>query len=627
MKTGKNRKITIFASSFGVFLLAMLTAVMIFTSLSNQYSTNTAFRTLHDSTDTISASLLNRLSDQYTVLESYSLLLSSKKNFDTDSTRRDMTAVAETANFVSLSIALPDGSAFSQSEERFIVSDFAWFQKALNGSNTVEKIYSEGDNPGYFILSVPVYKDETVAAVLSAKLPDTAIMGLFTASAYDGKSELFVTDTDGCIIIGSTGEYYNENTNIVDMMSASRILDGADADKLAENLANGVSDTVIFEYGGLKQYAIFLPLGIEGWTVFNVVSGETVVAESDTFNRNIYGLAASAVIFTILLAVVLISRESKYSNQLRNEADSLRQSEQRYRVVEEFSEGVIFEGDLLTDELHFNANYQKIFNHPPFLKTASDFGVIQPMIFVDDAMDFAEFGQKMLRGDPPGGNIEYRVCGISGQPVWHRLEYRTITHSNGRPAKIIGRVQNIDTEKTRLLKLQIMAESDSLTGLCNNLSFKEKVDHYLQNDGLGGEHFLMVIDLDDFKSVNDTFGHAEGDRILQLFSAKIKPLFRTSDIIGRIGGDEFAIFVKDFSQIKGISSKAQDICELVSILGGSLNEFTLTSSIGISIYKRDGTNFLELFKKADTALYQAKRIGKGRFSIYDPTLNIIGARK
>ena len=411
-------------------------------------------------------------------------------------------------------------------------------------------------------------------------------------------------------------------------MSCARILSGITAGELTADLANGVSGTLIYESENLKQYAAFEPLGIEDWTVFNVVSGELVEAEATTCSWNIYGLAIVSVVFTVVLVAVLASRERKYSRQLQHEADSLRQSEQRYRVVEEFSEGVVFEGDLFTDVLRFNTNYQQVFGHLPFLKTVSDFGVIQPLIFVDDAQDFAQFGQKMMSGDPARGSIDYRVCGTPDKLVWHRLEYRTITNTSGRPAKIIGRVQNIDAEKTRLLQLQIMAESDSLTGLCNNASFKEKVDHYLQNDGLNGEHFLMAIDLDNFKCVNDTFGHAEGDRILQLFGAKIKPLFRASDIVGRIGGDEFAIFVKDFSHTQGIAAKAEDICELVSVLGGSHNrDFTLTCSIGISIYRRDGSNFLELFKKADTALYQAKRVGKGRYSIYDPALNIIGGEQ
>ncbi len=625
VKTGKNRHITTFIFVFGIFFLAMLTAVMIFTSVSNKFTQQCSFRTLSDSSDAAGAAVNTRISGQYSVLESYALSLSAKKNFDSDSIRRDMAAITETGNFNSLFLALPDGSAFSESEERFEVSNLACFHKALSGINTIEKIYAAEDEPGYILLAVPVYKDETIAAVLFAKFSDSAFFDLLSASAYDGKSEIFVTDSNGRIVIGHANHI--ESTNFADTLSSARILNGSDFVEFTSDLKNGVSGTVVYESDGISQYAVFGPLGIEDWILFNMISGELVEAEANTFNKNIYGLAASAIIFTILLFSVLFTQETKHSRKLQQEADSLRQSEQRYRVLEEFSEGVVFEGDLLSNALRFNKNYQQIFGHPPFIKNVSDFAVIQPLVFIDDAQDVAQFGQRMLKGEPPRGNIEYRVCGIAGKLVWHRLEYRTITNSNGRPAKIIGRVQNIDAEKTRLMKLQIMAESDSLTGLCNNLSFKEKVDHYLQNDGMSGEHFLMIIDLDDFKFINDTFGHTEGDRILQLFGTRIKPLFRASDIIGRIGGDEFAIFVKDFSRIQGITAKAEDICELVSILGGSLNGYTLTCSVGISIYKRDGINFLELFKKADTALYQAKRVGKGRFAIYDPTLNIIGARK
>ena len=627
VKTGKRRTITTPAFFVGIFLLAMLTAVMIFTSQSARLSEKTVFRSLLDSASAAGAAVRDRLSDQYAVLESCSHLFSNKKSIDSDGTRRDMAAIAQTGHFDFLSIALPDGSAFSQTGERFDASSFYCFHKAMSGSSAVEKFPAESpDESGYFLLSVPVYKYGAVSAVLSARLPGSVFSDLFTTSAFGGESDLFVTDSSGGVIIGSRSGTYPEGTLFLDVISDSRILSGAAADKLAANLNSGASGTMVYENGRQKQYAVYVPLEIEGWTIFNAVSGKPVETVSRANNRIIYGLAACAFLFTLLLFAVFFSREAKYSRLLQREADSLRQSEQLYRVVEEFSEGVIFEGNLLTDTLRFNANYQQIFGHPPILNKSSDFAVIQPLIYIDDAPDCAQFGRKMLTGEPPRGNIDYRVCGTSGQPVWHRLEYRTITTLNGRPAKIIGRIQNIDAEKTRLLRLQVMAESDSLTGLCNNASFKEKVDHYLQNDGMNGEHFLMLIDLDDFKCVNDTFGHAEGDRILQLFGTKIRPLFRTSDIIGRIGGDEFAIFVKDFSQARGISAKAEDICELISILGGSFKDFTLTCSIGISVYKRDGINFLELFKRADTALYQAKRIGKGRFSIYDPAFSVIGTR-
>lgn len=623
MKTEKGRHITTLLFAFGIFLLSLLTAVFFFISADSRCAQDFSFTTLTDSAKTAGDVIKTRIMGHFTVLESYSVLLSAKKSFDTAAVRRDMANIAETGEFDSLYIALPDGSAFSQSEKRLDVHSDGFFQKSLNGLRGVGKFFGSGEQTGYIILSVPVYKDGAVAAVVFAQLSDTDLTYPLTTSAFDGQSEFFVTDGKGRIVVG--GSNHPEGADFLQTVSAARILSGSAADEFANDLANGISSTAIYEVNGAKKYVVYMPLGFEDWMIFNAIPGEPIEAKTNAFHRNIYGLAIVSALFTVLLMAVLASRVKKYSRRLQHEADSLRQSEQRYRVVEEFSEGVVFEANLLTDELRFNKNYQEVFGHPPILKKTGDFAMVQPLVHVDDAHDFARFGQRMLEGDPTGGGIDYRICGIAEQPVWHRLEYRTITNSNGRPTKIIGRVRNIDAEKIRMLGLQIMAESDSLTGLCNNAAFKEKVNHYLQNDGMNGTHILIIIDLDNFKSVNDTFGHAEGDRILQLFGAKIKPLFRTSDVIGRIGGDEFAVFVKDFPLKQAISAKADDICDLVTILGGSHENFTLTCSIGISIYKRDGKNFIELFKKADTALYQAKRCGKGRFAIYDPDFNIMGA--
>jgi diguanylate cyclase (GGDEF)-like protein len=124
--------------------------------------------------------------------------------------------------------------------------------------------------------------------------------------------------------------------------------------------------------------------------------------------------------------------------------------------------------------------------------------------------------------------------------------------------------------------------------------------------------------MDHFKQANDSFGHLFGDSVLVEMADKIKKLFRSSDVIGRIGGDEFVVFLKDIANEKAIVEKAREICESMRTI--SLNEhsnYKVSCSIGIAVAPKDSEVYLDLFKKADEALYYSKNHGKESYTFYN----------
>ena len=122
-------------------------------------------------------------------------------------------------------------------------------------------------------------------------------------------------------------------------------------------------------------------------------------------------------------------------------------------------------------------------------------------------------------------------------------------------------------------------------------------------------HALIILDIDNFKNYNDTFGHSEGDKVIKAVSRKIRDAFRETDILGRFGGDEFILLVRDIKNMQLLNGKLSDLTHFQ--VGG----ITCTTSIGISIFPQDAAGYRELFEKADTALYQAKA-QKGTFIYY-----------
>ena len=156
---------------------------------------------------------------------------------------------------------------------------------------------------------------------------------------------------------------------------------------------------------------------------------------------------------------------------------------------------------------------------------------------------------------------------------------------------------------------------DRLTGLPNRTLLGEKLNLALQNARRKGSLFaLMFLDLDHFKIVNDTLGHAIGDRLLQAVVKRLSSCLREGDTIARWGGDEFIILLPNISRAKDAAAIAQRILE---VLQGEFdlegNKVAIGSSIGIAIYPEDGDDSDILMKKADGALYRAKEEGRNNF--------------
>lgn len=156
-----------------------------------------------------------------------------------------------------------------------------------------------------------------------------------------------------------------------------------------------------------------------------------------------------------------------------------------------------------------------------------------------------------------------------------------------------------------------LSEIDPLTSVFNKETTQKLIDQKLKNH----EHFcFLILDVDDFKSVNDNYGHAVGDKVLKNLSDLFKNHFRQTDIVGRIGGDEFIILIEDEHIAE---SRIQSLLKKVNTLKiEELQDFKLSISVGMAFAPSNGTTFMELYRHADHALYQTKRTGKNDYKIY-----------
>lgn len=173
-----------------------------------------------------------------------------------------------------------------------------------------------------------------------------------------------------------------------------------------------------------------------------------------------------------------------------------------------------------------------------------------------------------------------------------------------------------EQEKGRQLSKALRsAQLDPMTGIYNQKATAELVTRSLESQ-YRRMAAVLFIDVDNFKMVNDTLGHQVGDDLLCYLARRIQEIAGRSGIAGRLGGDEYLLYLPDFSSISEVEDVAGKICDLFFASPVEIEKDLLSCSVGISIYARDGTNYNTLLRKADQALYTSKRYGKRLYYLY-----------
>ena len=209
--------------------------------------------------------------------------------------------------------------------------------------------------------------------------------------------------------------------------------------------------------------------------------------------------------------------------------------------------------------------------------------------------------------------LEYLRRMPNGQNLWVRTDINFMIDPKNGHLCAIWTLRNIDSEKKKSMNLIMAAERDEMTGLLNRASTSRHIQKTLKNDA-HAQHALFIIDVDNFKSLNDTFGHMAGDNFLITVADTLKKSFRENDIVGRMGGDEFFVLMKNVPTSVIVEKKAASLLEITQMFCEDYPALNLSLSIGISMYPANGDSLEELYAAADKALYTAKYHGKDQIA-------------
>lgn len=291
---------------------------------------------------------------------------------------------------------------------------------------------------------------------------------------------------------------------------------------------------------------------------------------------------------------------------------------ERYHMLEEVSDDIVLDYDVKKQQFEIPECYLK-FAEDKSVKYAGIeelYGAIHP----DDRERFQKIFETALQREMKG-TAEYRLRQggkESGKYAYFRTCYQSIADYDGKISHIIGRSYDISTERAVREKLLREVQLDPLTRIYNKTASGEIVDAFLEKS-TQGTHVLYVIDIDDFKKINDTFGHTVGDMVISDIATLIREQFTDEAVVGRVGGDEFMVFVKDTS-LQEAEAKAEQLCTNVQkTLSGDGAVIVVTLSVGMAVTGKDGYDYSTLFERADHAMYHIKKNGKNHYGFAGET--------
>ena len=484
--------------------------------------------------------------------------------------------------------------------------DWTLFRKIEQGTGVVSDIWDwkKAGNQSVFTVAEPVWKNGKVIGVLQTRLKPLSITEQVPEASAFTRSSTLIVRRDGTILASENHNRGDISTgNLFVSVKTAGITDEV-VRQMEECFYGDGSDSFMFEGKGDFYYFSWDYLGYNEWYIVNFVRSPDVAIHYENILKELIYASLFLIGLTAVLGGGIVVLFLHYRRSLDFET-------KKYGLLAEFSDTALFEYDRRKDILEFTNNARRILmldelriSHVMGKKIRTDLFLQEDRKVMED----------MLRSRTGSweDNIQYaelRLKSISGEYHWFGCHYKTITSDTGTVVKVVGKLADISRQRSREQELREQAMRDVLTGIYNKAG-ERLIDRMVKEKGQG---LFLMLDLNDFKSINDTMGHAAGDAILTELGRVLKGTCRENDIVARIGGDEFVMFLPGVFDRQTGKRKIGEIQEsLRTVRISTWGIRGIKASIGAALCPEDGMDYGTLYKAADEAMYQAKEQSKNR---------------
>lgn len=463
------------------------------------------------------------------------------------------------------------------------------------GDTVISNIYISADETSVYGIAIPVR--------LNAEYVGFVRGMIYSESLLKSNQSGFLNDETGCFLIHKNGDnaLAKENTENTNMFEILKKIcgDPEKIDWLQKELEDGDGVAVIqIMKEGQPLFISGCSLPYNDWAVLNTISSDKInIYINDIVQRG--RMAALLVIFVTSVIMLFIFVLYYWKNREQ------RFEQKRAALIANFSDTALCEYDIKNDMLKCTSNITKMLMIPDIMIERFSTYIFQShLVYCDDIKIVREI-LKWAPGDGRVEEYELRLKNNEGNYIWYAIHVTALYEKENKQKSIIMKITDIAQTKAEVSGLVKKAEADVLTQLLNREAFKGKVEKCL--DETGG--YLFLLDLDNFKQVNDSYGHQAGDEILKMTAECMRNCFRAGDYLGRYGGDEFLAFMPGNVAEDSVEERAQTLLAMIENLKfKDMPGLVLSCSIGVARY--DGDGFEALVKKADKVMYRAKESGR-----------------
>ncbi len=305
----------------------------------------------------------------------------------------------------------------------------------------------------------------------------------------------------------------------------------------------------------------------------------------------------------------------RHREQLRQAA---RASQRRFYDLVQGLDAIVWEAEAVDHQFSFVSQQAEAIIGYPVHNWTENTNFRTTIIYPEDRARAVQFYQEAVSFHE-GREIVYRVVTAGGEIIWVRDHVRVVRNAEGRPEQLRGVMVDVTSHKNAEEHLAKLAHHDSLTGLPNRYLLKIRLDAIISGWSKETNHLAAVLflDLDGFKSINDTLGHDIGDIVLQTVGRRLQHCIREHDMAARLGGDEFITIIDRITSREEAALVADKIRHQIALpIVTEGHGLQVTCSMGVSFFPGDGVNAESLLKNADMAMYSAKQQGKNNYLFY-----------
>ena len=604
-------------------LVAFVTAsLFVFRLKSLQLISDASMQNIFEIQEMYAQTLQAKFSDQLNMLEAQARYFENVDLNNEEALKKTITSTKGIGDFKKIGVVDKSGATTSTEGKNLsnIYNKTYFFDAIKSGKPQISNRIEVDENLDPILtLIYPIKQEDSVKAAIIGTLSYDVLKNLFAVSLFSGESYMYIISADGNVILCNRDKKRNlYNINIYDLIKNSAKTESEYViNKIRSDIIKNQSDFMTFNAKDSYKLFAYAPLGINNWYIISVIPYSYIVQKQVAIGFWVYVLLG-AIAFTITMFILVLYGLFKKNT-------SIEKDNERLTIANNQSQTLIFEYDFSRQQITFSGDTQFILGTDQKVFSI-DFirAEYYKRIHNDDKKVLTELLETIKTSLPDfTGEFRYKNF-IGNEYIWLRISGSLLDKEEGSGKKLIGTITNVNSQVLHEQELKSIAERDKLTGLLNKTAMEQQALAVLEQASEDQKCALFIIDLDNFKKVNDTLGHLVGDMAIVDAGKKLSLIFSEKDLISRFGGDEFCILLRFRKNLSTetitniITEKAQNLCTFLhEVYFDDNTAISVSASVGIAFFPENGSTYNELFDAADSALYKVKANGKNGYKFFE----------